>query len=248
MGEPLVRIEHLYKSYEQTEVLRDVSLTVDQNETVSIIGPSGTGKSTLLRCLNYLVEPTRGTISIADVTVDAESHTADDIRNLRSHSTMVFQNYNLFKNYTALRNVSEPLVLAKKMGKVEAEEHARRYLDLVGMGDRADFYPSKLSGGQQQRIGIARALAMEPSVLLLDEPTSALDPQLVGEVLNTIKKLAEMGMTMVLVTHEIHFAHEVSDRIVFMDEGQVAAEGTPEVILGAQAGPRLREFLNYIER
>lgn len=248
MGEPLVRVEHLYKSYEQVEVLRDVSLTVDQNETVSIIGPSGTGKSTLLRCLNYLVEPTRGTISIGDVTVDAQRHTDEDIRSLRSHSAMVFQNYNLFKNYSALRNVSEPLVLAKKVSKTEAEERAHEYLDLVGMGERADFYPSKLSGGQQQRVGIARALAMEPSVLLLDEPTSALDPQLVGEVLNTIKKLAEMGMTMVLVTHEIHFAHEVSDRIVFMDEGEIAAEGTPQAILDGAESPRLSEFLNYIER
>lgn len=247
MGTPLVTVEHLYKSYDGTDVLKDINLVLNKNEITAIIGPSGTGKSTLLRCLNYLTEPTRGVVSIGDARVDAQNHSKADILALRENSAMVFQNYNLFKNMTALQNVVEPLVLVQKIDRKEAEERALRYLELVGMLERKDYYPSKLSGGQQQRVGIARALAVEPNVLLLDEPTSALDPQLVGEVLATIRKLAELGITMILVTHEIHFAHDVADRIIFMDEGRVAADGTPAEILDEAQNPRLREFLNFVE-
>ncbi len=247
MEQPLVRVEHLSKSFGDTDVLRDISLTMDRNEITAIIGPSGTGKSTLLRCLNYLTEPTSGIVSIADVTVDAAHHTERDVLELRKHSAMVFQGYNLFKNFTALGNVMEPLVTVKRMGKDEAREKALHYLRLVGMEERRDFYPSKLSGGQQQRVGIARALAVEPNVLLLDEPTSALDPQLVGEVLATIKKLAELGVTMILVTHEIHFAHEVANRVIFMDQGRIAADGTPAQVIDESSDRRLREFLNFVE-
>lgn len=248
MDSALVRVEHLFKSYGDTKVLMDVNLSVRKSEAVAIIGPSGTGKSTLLRCLNYLTQPTRGIVGIGDAVVDAEHHTKKDVLELRRHSSMVFQGYNLFKNRTALGNVMEALVTVQKMSKVDARKRAMHYLDLVGMGDRADFYPSKLSGGQQQRVGIARALAVEPNVILFDEPTSALDPQLVGEVLTTIRKLAEMGVTMVLVTHEIHFAHEVADRVIFMDEGRVAAEGTAREVLDDSSDPRLREFLSFVAR
>lgn len=246
--EPLVRLEHVSKSYGDTVILTDINLTMNKNEITAIIGPSGTGKSTMLRCINYLTEPTSGKVSIADVTVDAEHHTERDVRELRKHSAMVFQNYNLFKNYTALDNVMKPLMIVQKMSKKDAHEKTLKYLRLVGMEDRADYYPSKLSGGQQQRVGIARALAVEPNILLLDEPTSALDPQLVGEVLNTIKTLADMGISMILVTHEIHFAHEVADRVIFMDRGKIAADGTPREIIDDSTDPRLREFLSFVTR
>lgn len=245
MAEALIKIEHLYKSFGDTEVLKDINLELNRNEVTAIIGPSGTGKSTLLHCLDYLTVPSRGKITIGGDTVDAEHHTKADVNALRRHSAMVFQSYNLFKNKTALGNVMEPLVTVQKMPKAEAEKKALKYLDIVGMTERKDFYPSKLSGGQQQRVGIARALAVEPNVLLLDEPTSALDPQLVGEVLATIRKLANMGMTMVLVTHEIHFAHDVADRVIFMDGGVVAADGTPQEVIDSRSNERLNEFLSF---
>ena len=207
----LVKVEHLYKEFdENTKVLEDINLTINKNEVIAILGPSGTGKSTLLRCLNYLTVPTKGKITIGDVTVDAQNHTKKDVIELRKHSSMVFQGYNLFKNKTALENVMEALTVVQKKSKAEAEKIALELLDKVGMSERKDFYPSKLSGGQQQRVGIARALAVNPNVVLFDEPTSALDPELVGEVLNTIKSLAEEGTTMILVTHEIGFAREVA--------------------------------------
>lgn len=246
MAEPLIRVEHLYKSFGDTDVLRDINLTLNKHEVTAIIGPSGTGKSTLLRCLNFLTIPTRGRITIENDSVDAERYTKAEVAALRRHSAMVFQSYNLFKNKTALGNVMEPLVTVQKMDKTEAREKAMKYLGLVGMTERKDFYPSKLSGGQQQRVGIARALAVEPNVLLLDEPTSALDPQLVGEVLSTIRKLADMGMTMVLVTHEIHFAHDVADRVIFMDDGVVAVDGTPEEVIDGKENERLNEFLSFV--
>ena len=222
----LVKVEHLYKEFDaETKVLSDINLTINKNEVIAILGPSGTGKSTLLRCLNYLTVPTKGKITIGDVTVDAEHHTKKDVIELRKHSSMVFQGYNLFKNKTALE-----------------------LLEKVGMLERKDFYPSKLSGGQQQRVGIARALAVNPNVVLFDEPTSALDPELVGEVLNTIKSLAEEGTTMILVTHEIGFAREVASRILFMDGGKIAADGTPEEIIDHPENQRLQQFLNFVNR
>ena len=202
----------------------------------------------MLRCLNYLTVPTKGKITIGNVCVDAEHHTKKDVLELRKHSSMVFQSYNLFKNKTALENVMEALVVVQKKPKAEAEKIALGLLEKVGMLERKDFYPSKLSGGQQQRVGIARALAVNPNVVLFDEPTSALDPELVGEVLNTIKSLAEEGTTMILVTHEIGFAREVASRILFMDGGKIAADGTPEEIIDNPQNPRLQQFLNFVNR
>lgn len=245
----MVEVKNLSKTFDgATEVLKDINLHIKKNEVVAILGPSGTGKSTLLRCLNYLCEPTTGIVRVGDVTVDAANHTKQDIRNLRRQSAMVFQSYNLFKNKTAKENVMEALVTVQKKSKAEAEEVAIRLLKKVGMEERKDFYPSKMSGGQQQRVGIARALAVNPDVLLFDEPTSALDPELVGEVLNTIKQLAEENATMILVTHEIRFARNVASRIIFLDQGQIAADGTPEEIIDHPENPRLRQFLNFVSK
>ena len=244
---PMVKIEHLYKEFDSdTKVLKDINLTINKNEVIAILGPSGTGKSTLLRCLNYLTVPTKGIIEIGDIRIDAENHTKKDVIELRKHSSMVFQGYNLFKNKTAIENVMEELVVVQKRSKEEAEKTALELLAKVGMLERKDFYPSKLSGGQQQRVGIARALAVNPNVLLFDEPTSALDPELVGEVLNTIKSLAEEGTTMILVTHEIGFAREVATRVLFMDGGQIAADGTPEEIIDHPENERIQQFLKFI--
>lgn len=244
---PMVKIEHLYKEFDSdTKVLKDINLTINKNEVIAILGPSGTGKSTLLRCLNYLTVPTKGIIEIGDIRIDAENHTKKDVIELRKHSSMVFQGYNLFKNKTAIENVMEALVVVQKKSKEEAEKTALELLAKVGMLERKDFYPSKLSGGQQQRVGIARALAVNPNVLLFDEPTSALDPELVGEVLNTIKSLAEEGTTMILVTHEIGFAREVATRVLFMDGGQIAADGTPEEIIDHPENERIKQFLNFM--
>ena len=244
---PMVKIEHLYKEFDSdTKVLKDINLTINKNEVIAILGPSGTGKSTLLRCLNYLTVPTKGIIEIGDIRIDAENHTKKDVIELRKHSSMVFQVYNLFKNKTAIENVMEALVVVQKKSKEEAEKTALELLAKVGMLERKDFYPSKLSGGQQQRVGIARALAVNPNVLLFDEPTSALDPELVGEVLNTIKSLAEEGTTMILVTHEIGFARDVATRVLFMDGGQIAADGTPEEIIDHPENERIQQFLKFI--
>ena len=245
----MIEVRNLSKTFgEGTEVLKDISFRINKNDVVAVLGPSGTGKSTMLRCLNYLCVPTTGTIRIGDVTVDAAHHTKAEVRNLRRQSAMVFQSYNLFKNKTAKENVMEALVTVQKKPKAEAEEIALKFLKKVGMLDRKDFYPSKMSGGQQQRVGIARALAVNPNVLLFDEPTSALDPELVGEVLNTIKQLAEEETTMILVTHEIRFARNVANRILFMDGGRIAADGTPEEIIDDPQNPRLRQFLNFVSK
>lgn len=243
----MVEVQHLSKTFgTDTEVLKDINLHVKKNEVVAILGPSGTGKSTLLRCLNYLCVPTSGIIRVGNTTVDAAHHTRKEVRNLRRHSAMVFQNYNLFKNKTAKENVMEAMITVQKRPRAEAEEVALKLLDRVGMLDRKDFYPSKMSGGQQQRVGIARAMAVNPDVLLFDEPTSALDPELVGEVLNTIKQLAEEDTTMILVTHEVRFARNVASRIIFMDGGIIAADGTPEEIIDHPENPRLKQFLKFI--
>ena len=245
----MVTVENLSKVFgADTEVLKDINLNIKKNEIVAILGPSGTGKSTLLRCLNYLCVPTTGMIQIGDVRVDAAKHTAKEVRDLRRQSAMVFQGYHLFKNKTSLENVMEALITVQHKPKKEAEERSLRLLDKVGMLDRKDFYPSKMSGGQQQRVAIARALAVNPDVLLFDEPTSALDPELVGEVLNTIRQLAEEDSTMILVTHEIRFARNVATRILFMDQGRIAADGSPEEIIDHPEDPRLRQFLNFVSK
>ena len=244
----MVDVKNLSKTFDgTTEVLKEINLHVDKHDVVAILGPSGTGKSTLLRCLNYLCEPTTGVIRVGDVTVDAQNHTKQQVRDLRKQSAMVFQGYNLFKNKTALGNVMEALITVQGKGREEAEDTAIAQLKKVGMLDRKDFYPAKMSGGQQQRVAIARALAVNPNVLLFDEPTSALDPELVGEVLNTIRQLAEeQTSTMILVTHEIHFARNVANRIIFMEGGYIAADGTPQEIIDDPENPRLRQFLNLV--
>lgn len=245
----MVEVTGLSKTFgKDTEVLKDINLKIKKNEVVAILGPSGTGKSTLLRCLNYLCEPTTGTVRVGNVTVDAAHHTRQEVRNLRRQSAMVFQGYNLFKNKTAKENVMEALITVQKKPKAEAEQIALKLLEKVGMLERKDFYPAKMSGGQQQRVGIARALAVNPDVLLFDEPTSALDPELVGEVLNTIKQLAEEDTTMILVTHEIRFARNVATRIIFMDGGQIVVDGTPEEVIDHPENPRLRQFLNFVTK
>ena len=247
MQKPLLKIEHLYKEFEKNEaILKDINLDVYKSDVVSIIGPSGTGKSTLLRCINYLTVPTKGIISIDDVRVDASSYTKEDVLKLRKHSSMVFQSYNLFKNKTALENVMEALITVHKIPKKEAMNIALENIELVGMMERKDYYPSKLSGGQQQRVGIARAIAASPKLILFDEPTSALDTELVGEVLKVMKKLAEDGVTMVVVSHEIDFAREVANKVMFIDDGRVIEEGIPREVLNNPKELRTRQFLSRV--
>ena len=247
--EVLIEIEHLSKSFPGgTEVLKDISLEIHKGDIVAIIGPSGTGKSTLLRCLNYLTVPSEGKIRIGECTVDAKSHTKEEVYALRRKSSMVFQQFNLFKNKTALENVMEALTKVQKMPKAEAEEISKRLLEQVGMGDRMDFYPSKLSGGQQQRVGIARALAVNPEVILFDEPTSALDPEWVKEVLATIQEVAKEGRTMLIVTHEISFARQVANRILFMEEGKIQVDAPPDEFFSDTKQERLQQFLSFVRR
>ena len=247
--EVLIEIEHLSKSFPGgTEVLKDISLEIHKGDIVAIIGPSGTGKSTLLRCLNYLTVPSEGKIRIGECTVDAKSHTKEEVYALRRKSSMVFQQFNLFKNKTALENVMEALTKVQKMPKAEAEEISKNLLEQVGMGDRMDFYPSKLSGGQQQRVGIARALAVNPEVILFDEPTSALDPEWVKEVLATIQEVAKEGRTMIIVTHEISFARQVANRILFMEEGKIQVDAPPEEFFSDTKQERLQQFLSFVRR
>lgn len=245
MSKKVVEIQNLSKSFGDNEVLKDINLEIEENEVVAIIGPSGTGKSTFLRMLNYLDEPTTGKMTVGDVTIDSEDYSKQEVQELRLQSSMVFQNYNLFKNMTAVENVMESLVTVRNVDKDEARETALEQLDKVGLAERKDAYPSELSGGQQQRVGIARALAVNPKVLLFDEPTSALDPMLVAEVLQTIKNLIETdNITMLLVTHEISFARDVASRVLFMNNGKITADGLPSEILENPADETLQEFLN----
>ncbi|WP_411682149.1 amino acid ABC transporter ATP-binding protein [Clostridium thailandense] len=242
----MISIKNLKKSFNNLEVLKGVDLSVEKGEVVVIIGPSGSGKSTFLRCINYLESPDEGSIQIGDISVNASAAKKEDVKKLRRSTAMVFQSYNLFKNKTALENIIEPLIMNKKMNKKEAEEKAEELIKVVGLQDKKDNYPSTLSGGQQQRIGIARAMAVNPEVILFDEPTSALDPELVGEVLNVIRDLAKKHMTMIIVTHEMAFAREVADRVIFMDKGNVIEAGTPQDIFTNPKEERTKKFLNQI--
>ena len=244
----MIKIRNLSKSFGQLKVLRDINLEVKKGEVVAIIGPSGTGKSTLLRCINYLEEPEEGEIEIDGFKVNAKNITRKEIYELRKKTSMVFQTYNLFKNKTALENVMEPLTTVKRMDRKVAEKKALNILDAVGLLDKKDFYPSKLSGGQQQRVGIGRAMAVEPKVMLFDEPTSALDPELVGEVLDVIRSLAENHTTMLIVTHEMDFARNVADKIIFMDDGRIAELGSPEQIFNNAQNLRTAQFLKQVVR
>lgn len=242
----MIQYKNIHKVFGDLEVLKGIDFEIGTGEVVCILGPSGSGKTTLLRCTNFLEIPTRGTVTIGDVSIDAEHHTKKEIQAIRKMSTMVFQNYNLFRNKSALNNVMTSLAVVQKKSKAEAREIAEHYLGVVGMSDRMDYFPSQLSGGQQQRVGIARALALQPHAILFDEPTAALDPELVGEVLNVMKNVAKTGITMAVVTHEIGFAREVADRVVFMDGGVVVEQGAPEQVLDHPQNPRTQQFLRAV--
>jgi L-cystine transport system ATP-binding protein len=244
----MISVQGLYKSFGDLEVLKGIDLQIDKGKVVVIIGPSGSGKTTLLRCLNVLETPTKGIITIGDKTLDfSKKITKQEISAFRRLTGMVFQSYNLFPHMTALENVMEGPVTVKGETKEKARKKAEELLAKVGLADKANLYPFQLSGGQQQRVGIARALAMEPEVMLFDEPTSALDPELVGEVLKVMKDLANEGMTMVVVTHEMRFAKEVADEVIFMDQGVIVERGNPEKIFTAPQHERTKQFLQLIQ-
>jgi len=238
-----IHVSHLKKSFKRLEVLKDISLDVKEGEVVVVIGPSGSGKSTLLRCLNRLEEASGGEIVIDGVDI---TDTKTDINKVREKVGMVFQHFNLFNNMNVLRNLMLAPVDLRIMDRETAREQALKMLERVGLSEKADAYPHQLSGGQKQRAAIARALCMRPDIMLFDEPTSALDPEMVGEVLEVMKHLAQIGMTMVVVTHEMGFAREVGDRVLFIDDGLILEEGTPEEIFGNPRNPRTRDFLSKV--
>ncbi|WP_049569273.1 amino acid ABC transporter ATP-binding protein [Nonomuraea sp. SBT364] len=238
-----IEIKDLHKHFGQNEVLRGIDLTVDTGQVVCVIGPSGSGKSTLLRCVNLLEQPTRGTVRVRGVEVTDPDVDLDAVRR---HIGMVFQQFNLFPHMTALQNVMIAQQRVLKRGRREAEVVARDNLEKVGVSAKCDAFPAQLSGGQQQRVAIARALAMNPDLMLFDEPTSALDPELVGDVLAVMRKLAEEGMTMLVVTHEMGFARQVADRVVFMDGGGVVEDGPPDQVIGDPQHERTRAFLHRV--
>lgn len=239
--EALIQVEHLNKFFGKLQVLKDISETIREGEIVSIIGPSGSGKSTFLRCLNLLERPTSGKVlfegaDLADKNIDLDRH--------RQDIGMVFQQFNVFPHLKVIDNITLAPMLEKKMSRQDAQARASELLDRVGLLDKRDEYPTRISGGQKQRLAIVRALAMDPKVMLFDEPTSALDPEMVKEVLDVIKELTRTGMTIVIVTHEMGFAREVSDRILFMDEGVIQEQGTPDMIFNHPQNPRTKEFLS----
>lgn len=239
----MIRVEKLNKSFGDLHVLKDIDLKVNESDVVVLVGASGSGKSTLLRCMNFLEMKDSGEIFIEGEQVEKETH---NLNKVRERVGMVFQHFNLFPHKTVLGNVIEAPIQVKKIPRNKAEEEGKRLLDKVGLGDKYDVYPSKLSGGQKQRVAIARALAMNPDVMLFDEPTSALDPELVGEVLATMKELGEEGMTMVVVTHEMGFAREVGDWVIYMHDGQVVETGKPDDIFDNPQEERTQTFLNSV--
>ena len=240
----MLELTNIKKSFGGTEVLKNVGLSVAKGDVVAILGPSGSGKTTLLRIANFLETADGGEMNFEGEVLDLPKVSHRDAARIRRKTGFVFQNYNLFRNLTALENVTEGLRVVHKLSAAEAERIGRECLEKVGMGDRADHYPSQLSGGQQQRVGIARAIAANPDVIFFDEPTSALDPELVGEVLAVIKKLAEEGRTLVIVTHELDFARHVATKVTFMDKGVVVEEGAPEVFFTNPKEQRTRQFLS----
>jgi len=240
----MLTLNNLQVSFNGEQVLKGIDLTVNKGDVVTLIGPSGTGKTTLLRCINYLEKPDDGEIKLADVQLNYKSVRKKDILKLRRKTAMVFQQYNLFKNKTVIENVMEAQIVVQKRSKKIAYEKSMEELEKVGLVDKVNAYPSQLSGGQQQRVSIARALALEPEVILFDEPTSALDPELIGEVLRVIENVAKSGITIVLVTHEMTFAKNISTKVVFMDKGNIVEEGTPSEIFNQATNERTREFLN----
>ena len=242
----ILEAKGIKKSFGKAEILKGLDLSIDKGDVVAILGRSGSGKTTLLRCLDFLEKADGGTLIFDGVSYDLKTISKKDIRELRKKTGFVFQNYNLFSNMTALENVMEGLVTARKINKKEALETSLSMLEKVGMLEWKDHYPIQLSGGQQQRVAIARALATKPEVIYFDEPTSALDPELTGEVLTVMKRLAEDGMTMIVVTHEMEFARRVANRVVFMEEGRVLEEGDPETIFTSPKEKRTQEFINRI--
>lgn len=244
--EAMVQLSNIHKSFGALHILKGVNLNVGKGEVVVILGPSGSGKTTLLRTINFLENADEGSVTVNGFTVKCRHPHKSDVLTLRRKTAMVFQNYNLFQNKTVLENVMEALVTVKKMKREEAEARSRDVLEKVGLKEKADFYPTQISGGQQQRAGIARALILNPDVILFDEPTSALDPELVGEVLATIKAVANTGITMIVVTHEISFAREVASRVVFMDGGNIIEEGGTEELLTNPREERTKQFLKRI--
>ncbi|MGN0170008.1 MAG: amino acid ABC transporter ATP-binding protein [Lachnospiraceae bacterium] len=242
----MLEIKQIKKAFGDLKVLEGVDLKVDKGDVIAIIGPSGSGKTTLLRCMNFLEHADEGTMIFDNETIDLNSIRKKDIHRLRKKTAFVFQDYNLFRNKTAIRNVTEGLTVARKVPKEEAERIARKMLDKVGMAEWAEHYPHQLSGGQQQRVAIARALATDPEIIYFDEPTSALDPELIGEVLNVMKQLANEGMTMVVVTHELNFAKNVASKVIFMEHGQVVEQGSAREFFANPKEERTRLFLNHI--
>ena len=238
----MIVIENLHKAFGKVEVLKGVNLHIKPKEVVALIGPSGSGKSTLLRCMNYLEEPTSGKVTVDGTLLDGETN----INKVREEVGMVFQRFNLFPHMTALENIMLAPMKVKKISRDEAKKKAEELLARVGLADKANNYPSQLSGGQQQRVAIARALAMEPKVMLFDEPTSALDPEMVGEVLDVMRSLAKEGMTMAIVTHEMGFAREVADRVLFIDGGGILEQGTPEELFAHPQQERTKSFLSKV--
>jgi len=240
----MLELNNITLAYGSNPILKGVDLSVKRGDVVSIIGPSGTGKTTLLRCINYLAKPSAGTIQLEQIRMDYQSPDKAAIQAIRLRTAMVFQQFNVFKNMTVLENVMDPLIVIQRKTKQQARDIAVQELERVGLGAKRDHYPSQLSGGQLLRPGISRSLAVRPDVMLFDEPTSSLDPELVGEVLKVIKDVASSGITSLLVTHEMQFAKSISNRIVFMDQGVVAAQGTPAEMFDNPALPRLAPFLN----
>ena len=244
----MIKVTNLHKSFGELAVLKGIDFQADTGEVIVIIGPSGMGKSTFLRCINYIERPEKGIIKIDNVKVDAEKCTEKEIKQLRLKTSMVFQNYNIFKNKTVIENVMLPMTSVQKIEKEIAKEKALQYLDQVGLLDKVNEYPSRLSGGQQQRVGIARAMAVNPKLILLDEPTSSLDPELVLGILDILRNLAnEHKRTMIIVTHEMSFAKEIADRIIFMDDGRIIEEGTPEKIFSNPQNERTKRFLERFQ-
>ncbi|GHV63250.1 phosphate ABC transporter ATP-binding protein [Spirochaetia bacterium] len=242
----MLQVKNIHKAFHKNEVLKGVSIRVEKGDVVVILGPSGSGKTTFLRCINFLEKADQGEISFDDMTVDITHAGSADISRIRKRTAFVFQNYSLFNNKTALENVTEGLIIGRRVPKDTAIATATQALQKVGLGDRLDYYPSQLSGGQQQRVGIARAIAVNPDVILFDEPTSALDPELIGEVLGVMKQLAREGTTMVVVTHEISFAQDVANHIVFMDGGVIVEEGSPREVFLHPKEERTKSFLRRI--
>ena len=244
----MIKVTDLHKSFGELAVLKGIDFQADTGEVIVIIGPSGMGKSTFLRCINYIERPEKGIIEIDNVKVDAEKCTEKEMKQLRLKTSMVFQNYNIFKNKTVIEDVMLPMTSVQKIEKEIAKEKALQYLDQVGLLDKVNEYPSRLSGGQQQRVGIARAMAVNPKLILLDEPTSSLDPELVLGILDILRNLAnEHKRTMIIVTHEMSFAKEIADRIIFMDDGRIIEEGTPEKIFSNPQNERTKRFLERFQ-